>query len=113
MIVIKNFSSRSLQDYKHELERGGRFVVFEYCISAILFTSKHSSAIYLIRGSENGAFKALRFTMITLLFGWWGIPWGPVYTIQALTTNLKGGRDVTPEVMDDIEKQLNPRSQYF
>jgi hypothetical protein len=26
-----------------------------------------------------------------MLFGWWGVPWGPIYTLQALFYNLKKG----------------------
>lgn len=28
-------------------------------------------------------------TLITLFGGWWGIPWGPVRTIQAFVENAK------------------------
>jgi hypothetical protein len=31
----------------------------------------------------------------SLLFGWWGLPWGPVYTSQSLFTNLRGGERMT------------------
>jgi len=27
----------------------------------------------------------------TLLLGWWGIPWGPIYSVQAIFSNLFGG----------------------
>ena len=44
------------------------------------------------------------FTAISLLVGWWGIPWGPIYTVQTMVMNLKGGKDVTREVI----AALNP-----
>jgi hypothetical protein len=31
----------------------------------------------------------------TSVAGWWGIPFGPVFTIQSLWRNLNGGIDVT------------------
>jgi hypothetical protein len=34
--------------------------------------------------------------LLSLLFGWWGLPWGPVRTIQALVVNFSGGLNVTP-----------------
>ena len=37
-----------------------------------------------------------------LLFGWWGIPWGPIWTIGSLVTNLRGGRDITREVLQAL-----------
>lgn len=43
------------------------------------------------------------YTMLTLFVGWWGIPWGPIYTIMCLATNLGGGKDVTSEVMERMQ----------
>jgi len=40
----------------------------------------------------------LGFTLLSLVLGWWGIPWGPIYTVQSLWVNAQGGRDVTREV---------------
>jgi len=113
MTIIKNFNSRNLKDYEHEIKRGGKFVTFQYTISVIFFTFKETSSIYLIKGSESSVFKGLRFTLLTFFLGWWGIPWGPIYTIQSLINNLKGGNDITYEVMDSIRKELDPRTQYF
>jgi hypothetical protein len=31
---------------------------------------------------------------LTSLLGWWGIPWGPIYSIQSLVTNFRGGKQV-------------------
>jgi hypothetical protein len=88
-----------------ELQQGAKFVLFQYCISIIIMTFKRSSDIYFVRAGESPAGKGLVFTLITLLLGWWGIPWGPIYTIQALVTNLRGGKDVTPDVLAMLSKQ--------
>ena len=42
--------------------------------------------------------KGLGFTALTFVLGWWGIPWGPIYSIGSLGTNLSGGKDVTKEI---------------
>jgi hypothetical protein len=34
-----------------------------------------------------------------LLAGWWGIPWGPVWTLVTLGQNVSGGKDVTAPVL--------------
>jgi hypothetical protein len=47
-------------------------------------------------------------TLLTILLGWWGIPWGPVYSIQSLVVNLKGGKDVTTEVLARARQQVSP-----
>lgn len=88
-----------------ELQRGARFVIFEYCISILVMTFKRPSDIYFIRGGEGAVGKGLGFTVISLLLGWWGIPWGPIYTIGSLVTNFKGGRDVTQEVLASFQQQ--------
>lgn len=35
--------------------------------------------------------KSLKASAITWLLGWWGFPWGPVYSAQALLDNMFGG----------------------
>lgn len=46
--------------------------------------------------------KGLPFIIISVLFGWWGIPFGPKYTIESIRTICKGGKDVTDEVMATV-----------
>ena len=35
--------------------------------------------------------KALKASLVTWIAGWWGFPWGPIYSIHALFNNLLGG----------------------
>lgn len=35
--------------------------------------------------------KALRASAITWVLGWWGIPWGPIYSVHAILSNIVGG----------------------
>lgn len=87
------------EQLNHELQNGARFVVFEYCVSIILMTFKRPTNIYFVKNGESTAGKSVGYTFVTLLVGWWGIPWGPIHTIGALITNLRGGRDVTGQVV--------------
>jgi hypothetical protein len=77
-------------------------VIYQYCLSLLVITFKRSSKIYFISHEENAVVKGLPFTLLSLLLGWWGIPWGPIYTIQSIWLNFKGGRDVTKEVLTSI-----------
>jgi len=86
-----------------EIQRGAKFIVFEYCISVILMTFKRPSPIYFIRPGESRIPRILGYSAISLLLGWWGIPWGPVYTIGSLVTNFGGGKDVTKQIMDGLD----------
>jgi len=77
------------------MTEGGRFVVYQYVVSIIVLTFRRGSAIHFIPPGESAAKKGLPYTFLTLIAGWWGIPWGPIYTVGALGTNLGGGKDVT------------------
>ena len=85
-----------------ELNRGGRFVLFEYCVSIVVMTFKNPSDVYFVRAGESAFGKGFGFTLVSLLLGWWGFPWGPIYTISSLATNLGGGKDVTNEVLQAL-----------
>jgi hypothetical protein len=80
-----------------EIQRGAKLVYFQYCISVVVLTFRRSSDIYFIPAGESAVKKGLPWTLLSLVAGWWGIPWGPIFTIQSLVTNFKGGKDVTAE----------------
>jgi hypothetical protein len=86
-------------ELQQELQQGGKFVVYQYCVSVLILTFKRPSNAYFIRHEENAVLKGLPFTLLSLVLGWWGIPWGPIYTIQSVWVNFKGGRDVTNEIL--------------
>ncbi len=86
------------------VQAGGRFVVFEYCVSILVMTFKRPSKIYYIPPGRGTAGKSLPFTLLTLVLGWWGLPWGFIYTPMAIFTNLRGGRDVTSAVMSSLTR---------
>jgi len=88
-----------------EIQRGGKFVLFQYCISIIVLTFRRPSDIYFLRQGESGVTKGLPFTLLSLVAGWWGIPWGPIYTIQAVYNNSRGGKDVTQAVVNSLRAQ--------
>lgn len=101
---IKNIEGLSVQDIQKELDRGAKFVIFNYCVSILVITFKRGSSIYFIKSGENPFSYHWKHTILSLVAGWWGIPWGPIYTIQSLWKNLRGGTDVTYEVIS----ALNP-----
>ncbi len=94
----------SAEELNYELQQGSKFVTFEYCISVVVITIKRSSDIYFIKEGESTAGKSILYTLISLLLGWWGIPWGPIYTIGSLITNFGGGKDVTSTVVASLNQ---------
>ena len=87
-----------------ELQRGGRFVIFQYAISVVVVSFRRPSNVYFIRASESTTSKSIGFTILTLLAGWWGIPFGPIFTVQALVTNFRGGKDITKQIVASLNK---------
>jgi hypothetical protein len=98
-MAIVGIEGLSVDQLNFELQRGAKFVVFQYAFSVVIMSFRRGSEIHFIRGGESTAAKSARFTLLTLVAGWWGIPWGPIYTIQALTTNFRGGKNVTAQVL--------------
>ena len=85
-----------------EIDRGARFVQFDWVYSLLFVTIRQPSDIYFIRGGENSLPRQVKYTLATLLLGWWGIPWGPIYSIRALIANIAGGRTVPIESIDTL-----------
>jgi hypothetical protein len=99
---IQGLEGMSASDIQLELQRGGRFVVYSYCVSFLLVTLRRPSEIYFLRAGASRVRRGLSSSLITVLLGWWGIPWGPVYSVKALLENFKGGKDVTADFLPRI-----------
>jgi hypothetical protein len=99
---IVGIEGMSLDDLKLEIRQGGKFVLYQYCISVVIMTFKRPSNIYFVRANQSRVVKGLPFVLISLLFGWWGIPWGPIYSVQSLATDLSGGEDLTRDVLESF-----------
>lgn len=101
---IVGIANMNAAELNAELQRGGRFVFFQYCVSIVIMTFKRPSNVYFIKAGENSTRKSIGFTLVSLIFGWWGIPWGPIYTVGSLFTNLRGGQDVTDAVVASLNQ---------
>lgn len=66
-----------------------RYVIF-YEVKSFIFATTRTpiQGIFCSACAEK---KALRATAITWVLGWWGIPWGFIYSLQAIFANLFGG----------------------
>ncbi|SRR6266702_471935 len=107
-MAIDGTSGMSPQEITFEIQRGGRFVVYQYCVSLLIVTFKRNSPVKFIRAGESATAKGLPFTLLTAVFGWWGIPWGFIYTPQVLYKNLKGGTDITAAVLKRTQEPAAP-----
>jgi hypothetical protein len=103
MALAKGIEGMTGQDLQREIQRGGKFVVFPFCISLLVITFRRASDIHFIRHGESALAKGWPFLLISLFLGWWGIPWGFIWTPMTIYQTLNGGRDVTQEVVRALQ----------
>ena len=48
--------------------------------------------------------RSFLYSLVTLVFGWWSLPRGPISTIQSLFINIFGGTKVTVNELLSIEQ---------
>jgi hypothetical protein len=101
---IKNIENLSGVDLRKLVSEGGKFVIYKYCISIVIASFNNPSDIYFIKPNHSRISPAIGFLFTNLFLGWWGIPWGPIYTIGNIAIILGGGKDVTNEVMAQINQ---------
>ncbi|MBL8018662.1 MAG: hypothetical protein JNM27_03275 [Leptospirales bacterium] len=99
---IQGLEGLTTERINYELQRGAKFVIYEYCISVLILTFRRPSRLFFIKADESRLRPGLAYILLSLACGWWGFPWGPIYTIGALYTNLTGGKDVTADVLASI-----------
>jgi hypothetical protein len=66
-------------------------VQFEICMSVFIATFRIPSGFYVKGHHNNGLIGGLH-SLISLIFGWWGIPWGPINTIKTIISNGNGSK---------------------
>jgi len=67
---------------------------FRATLSFLFFTTSAPSR-FLLSGRHSFIRTGLLYTLATLVFGWWGLPWGPIETVKSITRNLRGGHRIT------------------
>jgi len=82
-----------------DIRKGGRFRAAIYCFSILILTFRRSLDVRYVPAGKCNAGPAALGSFITVLFGWWGIPWGPIYSIGALIANFNGGKDLTKDIL--------------
>lgn len=101
-MTIKGVEGLTVGEVQDQIRQGGKFVVFGYCMSFIVLSLKRSSDITFVRAGQSAVVAGLPFTVLSLFLGWWGFPWGLIYTPMVLIQNLGGGTDVTAQVMSSL-----------
>lgn len=85
-----------------KLTEGYRLVSYEYCLSFIVITLKRPTSLYLVPPNDSDFGNRALFSSLSFFIGWWGIPWGPIYTISTIYRNLSGGHDHSQTLIDRV-----------
>ena len=99
VLPSKTTNQRSY-DENADPANGGRWVVFEYCISLVAVTLRRTSRPIHLKPGQRAWVRGLPYTAISLVLGWWGLPWGVIYTPVTIFANLAGGCDITAQVRE-------------
>lgn len=81
------------------IKAGGRFAVWQYNFSILVMSFRRSSGIRFIPPGEGGFASCFGYSCISAFIGWWGFPWGILWTPMTLGRNLMGGLDLTEPVL--------------
>jgi hypothetical protein len=109
-MAIQGLEGLSDAQIDAEIANGGKFVVYSYCISILVMTFKRPSDIFFLRAGESGVGKGMPYTLISLFAGWWGFPFGLIYTPMAIAQNLGGGKDVTQVLLASMKRPMPVRA---
>ncbi|HWI66619.1 MAG TPA: FHA domain-containing protein [Symbiobacteriaceae bacterium] len=102
MAEIKGLEGRTVGVLEEELRRGGRFVFYQYCFSVLIMSFKRPSPIYYIPPGQSTVTPGLLWSAISFVVGWWGFPWGFIWTPWVIFKNFAGGTDVTRETSEAL-----------
>ena len=98
-----NVQNLTVDEINDELNKGGKFVTFTWTVSIVVMTFKRpSNTIFFLKHDDYAIKFGWPYLLLSLVLGWWGIPWGPIYTIQAMYHSFTGV-DVTQEVLDSLK----------
>ena len=102
-MTIKNIGGLSSGELLIAIGKGAKIVRYPYIISLIVVTLERKSQGKLVLPGQSVTQKGFLYILLSALFGWWGIPFGPSKTLKSIRINLNGGRDVTQDVLSILE----------
>ena len=102
-IRVRRAEGMTIASLRSSIAGGARFVVFPYCESWLIVSFKRASPPTLVKPGEAAWRLGGVQLLYSLLLGWWGFPWGPIWTVMTVAQTLRGGIDVTGPVMAELE----------
>ena len=99
---IDGAAGMTVDQVQQAVAEGGRFVIFQFCVSVLVLSFKRSSGIKFVPAGRSRLASGAPYSLISFVAGWWGIPWGPIWTVSTMITNMNGGKDVTNHVLSAL-----------
>lgn len=93
------------EELRERILAGARIVRFEFCLSFLFVTIRRQSPLFFTDSWQSRYLRGLGYSVLALLLGPWGVPWGLIWTPWAIWTNLTGGIDQTADVLAMIERE--------
>ncbi|MBQ9983480.1 MAG: hypothetical protein IJP29_02715 [Lachnospiraceae bacterium] len=79
-----------------EITPDTQLVSYTYVISILVMTFRRSTRYYFKEAEAGKAMVAkILCILCNLICGWWGIPWGPIWTVKETVVNLVNGNKKT------------------
>ncbi len=87
------------------IKAGAKFIAYQYIISVPLFPpTKRFSKLYFITQNEKTSKYSLKYNLLCIFLGLWGLPFGPPSMIRTIISNLRGGLDLTDDVLVNMKQ---------
>lgn len=102
---IKGLEGMTIDELNDELAKGAKFVYFTWSISILILSFKEPTEdCYFVKHNESAIKYGWPYFLLSFVLGWWGIPWGPIYTVQSIINAFKGV-DVTDKVIESLNNE--------
>lgn len=98
---LEELNNWTIEELETDINAGGKFVIYTYVISILIMTFKRPSDIYYVSSKESALSYGWQYMLISFILGWWGFPWGPIYTIQSMWYGIVG-KDITDDIKSDV-----------
>jgi hypothetical protein len=94
-----------IEEINDLIKKGAKFISYQYIVSVPIFMpNRIFSKLYFIQPYEKSSKYAFKYNLISFLLGLWGLPFGPPVMIKTFILNLKGGVDLTEEVLINLKQ---------
>jgi hypothetical protein len=96
----------TLDQIQNKVNNGAKFIAYSYIISVPIFMPvRRISKLYFIESGYPLSVNAMRYNIANFMLGIWGLPMGPPIMIKTIISNMRGGIDLTDDVMANITEE--------